>query len=79
MKCSESKPSQTTGFGGCVGGANLVGRFSLAPPSSLVDGAFGIAVLHLTKSAQSDLKFPQTDRIPSMRSAYLTCCWRALQ
>jgi hypothetical protein len=79
MKCGETEPSQATGSGGCVGSANLIGRFRLAPPSSLTDGAFGIAVLHLTKSAQSGLKIPQTDRISSMRSAYLTCCWRALQ
>ncbi len=48
MKCSETEPSQATGSGGCVGGANLIGRIRLVPPSSLADGAFGIAVLHLT-------------------------------
>ena len=79
MKCSEREPSQATGSGGCVGGGNLIERFCLASPSSLADGAFGIAVLHLTKSAQSGLKIPQTDRIPSMRRAYLTCDWRVLQ
>ncbi len=79
MKCSETEPSQTMGSGGCVGGANLIGRFRLVPPSSLADGAFGIAVLHLTKSAQSGLKISQADKIPSMRSAYLTCDWRVLQ
>ena len=79
MKCSETEPSQATGSGGCVGSTNLIGRFHLAPPSSLADGAFGIAVLNLTKSAQSDLKIPLTDRIPLMRSAYLTCDWRVLQ
>ena len=47
MKCSETEPSQTTGSCGCVGGANLIGRFRPALPSSLADGAFGMAVLHL--------------------------------
>ncbi len=64
MKYSETEPSQTTGSGGCVGGGNLIERFRLASPSSLADGAFGIAVLHLTKSAQSGLKIPQTMGFP---------------
>jgi hypothetical protein len=79
MKCSETEPSQVTGSGGCVGGANLNQRFRLAPPSSLADGAFSIAVMHLTKSAQSGLKIPQPDGVPSMCSAYLARDWRALQ
>jgi hypothetical protein len=79
MKCSETEPSQATGSGGWVAGANLIERFRLAPPSSLPDGAFGIVVLHLIKSAQSGLKIPHIDGIPSMCSAYLTRDWRALQ
>ena len=71
--------SRATISGQCVGGANQIGRFRLASPSSLADGASGIDVLHLIKSAQSCLKIPQADRIPSMRSAYLTYSGRVLQ
>jgi hypothetical protein len=31
MKYRETEPSQATGSGGCVGGANLIGRFRLVP------------------------------------------------
>jgi hypothetical protein len=79
MKCSDTEPSQATGFEGMCGWRQPDRTVPPGTPSSLADGAFSIAVLHLTKSAQSGLKIPQTDGIPSMCSTYLTCDWRALQ
>ena len=79
MKCSETEPSQATGSGGICRRRQHDWTVPPGDPSRLADGAFDIAVLHLTKSAQNGLKIPQSDRIPSMRSAYLTCDWRVLQ